>query len=38
MQGTATLQVRYIDKFGKKSGWKDLKSEMTSTTSKTLLV
>lgn len=38
MQGTATLQARYIDKLGKKSGWKDLKSVTVTTTNKTLSI
>ena len=38
MQGTATLQVRYIDKSGKKSGWKNLKSVTATTTNKTLSI
>jgi len=38
MQGTATLQVRYIDKLGNKSGWKNLKSVTTTTTNKNYFV
>lgn len=38
MQGAATLQVRYIDNFGKRSGWKDLKTVATTTTNKTLTI